>query len=127
MPPRSPRLHFPRQVVTAVVVVHDGDRWLPRCLDAIRDQRRRPQRLVVVDTGSVDGSAELAPAAGEEIELVRLARDTGFPAAVAAGLAASDDRPGPRRRGPVTERVWLLHDDCRPEADALFELLAEVE
>jgi GT2 family glycosyltransferase len=127
MPPRSPRLQFPRQVVTAVVVVHDGDRWLPRCLDAIRDQRRRPQRLVVVDTGSVDGSAEIAAAAGDEIELVRLPRDTGFPSAVAAGLAAADARPGPRARGPVTDRVWLLHDDCRPEPDALFELLAEVE
>jgi GT2 family glycosyltransferase len=127
MPPRSPRLQFPRQVVTAVVVVHDGDRWLPRCLDAIRDQRRRPQRLVVVDTGSVDGSVEIAAAAGDEIELVRLPRETGFPVAVAGGLAAADARPGPRRRGPTTERVWLLHDDCRPEPDALFELLAEVE
>src|SRR4051812_37450918 len=127
MPSRSPRLQFPRQVVTAVVVVHDGDRWLPRCLDAVREQRRRPQRLVVVDTGSVDGSAEIAAAAGDELELVRLPRDTGFAEAVAAGLAAADARPGPRRRGPTTERVWLLHDDCRPEPDALFELLAEVE
>ena len=127
MPPRSPRLQFPRQVVTAVVVVHDGDRWLPRCLEAVRDQRRRPQRLIVVDTGSVDGSVEVVAAAGDEIELVRLPADTGFPAAVAAGLAAADASPAPRRRGPVTERVWLLHDDCRPEPDALFELLAEVE
>src|SRR3954451_171669 len=97
MPPRSPRLHFPRQVVTAVVVVHDGDRWLPRCLDAIRDQRRRPQRLVVLDTGSVDGSAELAAAGGDEIQLVRLPRDTGFPAAVAAGGGGGGRRP---RAGP---------------------------
>src|SRR4051794_36072367 len=127
MPPRSPRLQFPRQVVTAVLVVHDGDRWLPRCLDAVREQRRRPQRLVVVDTGSVDGSAEIAAAGGDEIQLVRLPRDTGFPAAVAAGLAAADARPGPRRRGPTTDRVWVLHDDCRTEPDALFELLAEAE
>src|SRR4051812_45415520 len=117
MPSRSPRLQFPRQVVTAVVVVHDGDRWLPRCLDAVREQRRRPQRLVVVDTGSVDGSAEIAAAAGDELELVRLPRDTGFAEAVAAGLAAADARPGPRRRGPTTERVWLLHDDRRPQPE----------
>src|SRR4051812_48551384 len=150
MPSRSPRLPFPRQVVTAIVVVHDGDRWLDHCLDAVREQSRRPQRLVVVDTGSVDGPVEIVAAAGDEIELVRLPRDTGFGAALAAGLAAAAPRPrppprgpgtqrvwlrhdpararpGPRPRGPVTERVWLLHDDCRPEPDALYELLAEAE
>src|SRR4051812_11702993 len=127
MPSRSSRLPFPRQVVTAIVVVHDGDRWLDHCLNAVREQSRQPQRLVVVDTGSVDGSVEIVAAAGDEIELVRLPRDTGFGAALAAGLAAADARPGPRPRGPVTERVWLLHDDCRPEPDALFELLAEAE
>src|SRR4051812_38700868 len=127
MPSRSSRLPFPRQVVTAIVVVHDGDRWLDHCLNAVREQSRRPQRLVVVDTGSVDGSVEIVAAAGDEIELVRLPRDTGFGAALAAGLAAADARPGPRPRGPVTERVRLLHDDCRPEPDALFELLAEAE
>src|SRR3954466_16182678 len=100
MPSRSPRLPFPRQVVTAIVVVHDGDRWLPHCLDAIRDQRRRPQRLVVVDTGSVDGSVEIVAAAGDEIELVRLPRDTGFGAAVTAGLAGADASPRPRPPGP---------------------------
>src|SRR4051794_41192162 len=103
MPPRSPRLQFPRQVVTAVLVVHDGDRWLDRCLDAIREQRRRPQRLVVVDTGSVDGSVEIVAAAGDEIELVRLARDTGFGVALAAGLGAADAPPRPRPRGPGTQ------------------------
>src|SRR4051812_32104654 len=120
MPSRSPRLPFPRQVVTAIVVVHDGDRWLPHCLDAIRDQRRRPQRLVVVDTGSVDGSVEIVAAAGDEIELVRLPRDTGFGAAVTAGLAAADASPGPRRRGPGPQRDWLVPDDRPPPPHPVF-------
>src|SRR3954469_2636305 len=127
MPPRSPRLQFPRQVVTAVLVVHDGDRWLPRCLEAIREQRRRPQRLVVVDTGSVDGSAGPGAGGGDEIQLVRAPRDTGSPAAVAAGLAAADAGPGSRRRGPSIDRGWLLHDDCRAGPRPLCELLAEAE
>ena len=127
MPSRSPRLPFPRQVVTAVLVVHDGAPRLAGCLEAIREQRRRPQRLVVVDTGSVDGSADVVAGAADDIVLVRLPRDTGFPAAVAAGLAAADASPAPRRRAPVTDRVWLLHDDSRPEPEALHELLAEAE
>ena len=127
MPSRSPRLPFPRQVVTAVLVVHDGATRLAGCLEAIREQRRRPQRLVVVDTGSTDGSADLVGPADDDILLVRLPRDTGFPAAVSAGLAAADAAPAPRRRAPVTDRVWLLHDDSQPEPAALYELLAEAE
>src|SRR3954462_10319951 len=100
MPSRSSRLPFPRQVVTAIVVVHDGDRWLDHCLNAVREQSRRPQRLVVVDTGSVDGSVEIVAAAGDEIELVRLPRDTGFGAALAAGLAGGRAQPPPPPRGP---------------------------
>src|SRR4051812_27173046 len=127
MPSRSPRLPFPRQVVTAVVVAHDGEQWLPGCLDALRDQRRLAQRLVVVDTGSVDASAQVVRDAGAEIELVELPRAAGLPQAVVAGLAAADAVPAPRRRTPSTGWVWILHDDCRPEPDALYELLAEAE
>ena len=125
MPSRAPRLQFPDQVVTAVVVVHDGAAWLGDCLESLRAQRRRPQRLVVVDTGSVDGSAELARSLAEGVEVVQLDRDAGLGQAVAAGLAAADALPASRRRGPVTEWLWVVHDDCRPEPDALLELLAE--
>jgi GT2 family glycosyltransferase len=127
MPSRTPRLQFPDQVVTAVVVVHDGAAWLPQCLDALRAQRRRPQRLVVVDTGSCDDSADLATAAGEAIGVVRLPRDTGLATALAAGLAAADELHAGRRRGPVVDWVWVVHDDCMPEPDALAELLAEAD
>ncbi|HET7310589.1 MAG TPA: glycosyltransferase family 2 protein [Mycobacteriales bacterium] len=127
MPSRAPRLQFADQVVTAVVVVHDGAAWLAGCLEALRAQRRRPQRLVVVDTGSADGSAELARTADEEIDVVRLPAGVALADAVAAGLAAVEATPSSRRRGPVVHWVWLVHDDCRPEPDALLELLAEAD
>ena len=127
MPPRTPRLQFPEHVVTAVVVVHDGERWLTECLESLRAQRRRPQRLVVVDTGSSDGSADLARVAADEVEVVSLPRSTGFAEAVTAGVAAADAMPATRRRGPVTHWVWLLHDDSIASPDALLELLAEAD
>ena len=127
MPSRAPRLQFPDQVVTAVVVVHEGAAWLPECLDALGAQRRPAQRVVVVDTGSADGSAELARSLADGIEVVRLPRDAGLAAALAGGVAAADALPAVRRRGPVVEWLWVVHDDCRPEADALLELLAEAD
>ena len=45
--------------VTAVVVAHDGARWLPRLLSALADSTRPPDHVVAVDTGSRDETAQL--------------------------------------------------------------------
>jgi GT2 family glycosyltransferase len=111
-----------------VLVVHDGARWLPDCLAALAAQNRPPQRVVAVDTGSVDGSTQLLEDALGDAAVVRLPRDTGLGAAVQAGLDAFAGAPAPPgTRSDVTEWVWLLHDDCAPEPDALRELLVAAE
>src|SRR4051812_28478920 len=118
MSPRSPR-PAAADVVTAVLVSHDGARWLPECLSAISGQRRAPQHVVAVDTGSVDDSAALVAAALDADDVVRLPRDSSFAAAVQAGLDAVNGDSG----GAARQWVWILHDDCAPEPDALAELL----
>ncbi|QKG25134.1 glycosyltransferase [Actinomadura verrucosospora] len=115
-----------RHVVTAVLVAHDGARWLPEALKALLTQARPVQRLVTVDTGSRDrGPAVLAEVLGGG-DVLTLPRTTGYGEAVAEALrqdAASapvpDDEPG----NPRTEWIWLLHDDCVPDHDALGHLL----
>ncbi|MFG2016817.1 glycosyltransferase [Actinomadura geliboluensis] len=115
-----------RHVVTAVLVVHDGARWLPETLKALLTQARPVQRLVIVDTGSRDrGPAVLAEVVGAGTVLT-LPRTTGYGEAIAEALrqdAASapvpDDEPGT----PRTEWLWLLHDDSEPAHDALAQLL----
>src|SRR5665647_1667642 len=47
-------------IVTGVLVVHDGAVWLNECLDALGLQTRPLDRLVIVDTGSIDDSAQIA-------------------------------------------------------------------
>ncbi|MFL6139038.1 MAG: glycosyltransferase [Frankiaceae bacterium] len=132
MPSSNVPPSHPRHLVTAVLVAHDGERWLPHALAALSAQRRPPQRLVAVDTGSVDGSAELLTAALGPSSVRTADPSTGFGAAVQLGLDAfagappppapppSPDEPG----GEPVEWVWLLHDDCAPEPDALERLLA---
>ncbi|MDL4814664.1 glycosyltransferase [Actinomadura opuntiae] len=119
-----------RHVVTAVLVAHDGARWLPETLKALLTQARPVQRLVTVDTASRDrGPAVLAEVVGGR-EVLTLPRTTGYGEAVAEALrqdAASapvpDDDPG----NPRTEWVWLLHDDSMPDHDALGHLLRTAE
>ena len=45
--------------VTAVVVSHDGEVWLPAVLTTLAAQSRLPEAAVGVDTGSADASPDL--------------------------------------------------------------------
>jgi GT2 family glycosyltransferase len=105
-----------RPPVTAVVVAHNGTHWLNELIAGLRAQRRRPDRIVAVDTGSRDGSRELlADTFGHSVVLDAPA-STGFGAAVAQAVRALP----PAQAG---EWLWLLHDDCAPAPEALGALL----
>ncbi|MDQ4084312.1 MAG: glycosyltransferase family 2 protein, partial [Actinomycetota bacterium] len=115
-----------RPVVTAVIVAHDGARWLPRLLSTLEAQTRLPDRLVAVDTGSRDGSGEMLARALGADAVVTTDRDRGYGAAVAAGLASLDGAAGDAGAyGDDAEHwVWLLHDDMALDPHALANLLA---
>ncbi|MFJ3337557.1 glycosyltransferase family 2 protein [Streptomyces sp. NPDC086766] len=145
---------FPRHVVTAVLVAHDGARWLPDALAGLLGQERPVQCVVAADTGSADTSAELVTDALGDDRVLHLARRTGFGQAVdeanrIAPVLTPDDLPYLKRPSgwdPVTRSwrddaydlpdlphgepvqwLWLLHDDCAPEPDALAQLLRVVD
>ncbi|MBV9870342.1 MAG: glycosyltransferase family 2 protein [Frankiaceae bacterium] len=114
--------------MTAVLVVHDGTRWLPEVLEALAAQTRKPERFVATDTESNDGSPELITDTIGPGTVVPVPRTTTFGDAVQAGLDAFADVPLPDRgtEEPLTEWIWLLHDDCAPEPEALDALLTRV-
>src|SRR5215212_1777313 len=110
--------------VVAVLVAHDGERWLPRALRSLAEQTRRPDVVVAVDTGSTDASAELLRAALGADAVVPAPRRTGFGAAVALGLDHAATRfQNTGDPPPAAGWVWLLHDDCAPDPRALEHLL----
>jgi GT2 family glycosyltransferase len=102
--------------VAALLVSHDGERWLPAVIEGLRTQRVPVQRVVAVDTASKDGSADLLDAAFGTC--LRVPGSTNFPAAISLALeqlaASADD----------AEWVWILHDDSNPDPGALEALLA---
>ncbi|GAA1556054.1 hypothetical protein GCM10009789_06770 [Kribbella sancticallisti] len=120
-----------RHVVTAVVVGHEGAAWLPRLTEALWALDRRPERLIAVDTGSTDETAELLAEMPAVEPVVSLSARSGFGTAVARGLEAVGFAPIPSAVGPygddggltVVEWLWLLHDDCAPAPKALEHLL----
>ncbi|MDF5751161.1 glycosyltransferase family 2 protein [Spongiactinospora sp. TRM90649] len=108
-------------VVTAIVVAHDGARWLDDTLAAVLRQSRPADRLVGVDNGSRDGGADLLTRYLGEGNVLSLPRSTGFGDAVEEVL---ERLPATR---PEQEWIWLLHDDCAPDARALEALLWAAE
>ena len=101
--------------VVAVVVTHDGAQFLPRTLAALAASSCRPDLVVAVDTGSNSATVELLRDSTVVDRVVTCAADTGFAAAVHAGLAEVERDP---------DWIWLLHDDSAPEPDCLQQLLA---
>ena len=104
--------------VTAVVVTHDGATWLPQVIAAIGSQKRKVDRIIAVDTGSNDNSLKLLKSAG--IPYFQEDREMGYGDAIDHALELT----------PVADEnewIWLIHDDCAPDKNALAHLLAAVE
>lgn len=73
--------------ISVVVPVLDDAEALEHCLDALARQERAADEIVVVDSGSTDGSAEVAARHGARVLHVHVA---GIPGATAAGLDGAD-------------------------------------
>ena len=106
--------------VTVVVVTHDSAAHVGRCLECLAAQTRLPQRILVYDNGSRDGSATAAAAAIDaderlrsRAEVRRIERNLGFAAANNLGIAAA-----------TTPLVALLNPDAFAEPAWLERLVA---
>jgi GT2 family glycosyltransferase len=121
-----------RHVVTAVLVTHDGARWLPETLKALLTQSHPIDRLVAADTGSTDaGPAMLSEVVGAG-NLLTLPAGTRYADAIRETVAhpASNIAVPAPEGGSGADRVewiWLLHDDSAPAPDALERLLRTAE
>ena len=100
--------------VDLVIPNLDGEALLGACLEAVAAQTLAPARVLVVDSGSVDGSRAIAEAHGAEWHA--LPANNGFAAAVNHGIATSD-----------SPYVALLNNDAVPEPGWLAALVDALE
>ena len=105
----------PRPKIAVVVPTMNRRQLVAATLAAVQSQTLEPHRLIVVDDGSSDGTAEAVRqqfAAGGfpfDTELVVLERNRGAPAARNAGLARASD----------CDFVWFLDSDDFPPRNFL--------
>lgn len=102
----------PRAPVSVAIVSWNSVRFLPDCLDSLRQLERVPLEITVVDNGSTDGSAELVASRYPEVTLIRCEANTGFCRATNLGI-----------RGGSGPFVLALNPDTRLDPGYLEALL----
>jgi GT2 family glycosyltransferase len=110
----SVRSMAPEQPTVAVVVVNfNGGQIVERCLKALAAQTRPPDRTIVVDNASSDGSADGIAARFHTVDLLRQEQNAGFAGANNVGVMAADG----------CQWVALVNPDAFPEPTWLERLL----
>lgn len=105
--------------VVAVLVVHNGAPWLARMLVSLARLQERPGRILAVNAGSTDETADLlGKAHGEGLldAVIRTDDAPGFGACVNRALEELPDDADPAW-------LWLLHDDVVLRRGALTGLV----
>jgi GT2 family glycosyltransferase len=98
--------------VTAIVVNHDGGEQVERCLRHLQAQRPPLEAVIVIDSGSTDGSPEAIRRQFSEVRVIELEGNLGPSVARNRGLAEAR-----------TTHVLLVDDDVYLAPDAARVLL----
>ncbi len=73
-------------LVYAVVLNHNGERWLERCLSSLAACTYPELRILLVDNASTDASVSVAGGISPRVEILRNAANLGFCAGNNAGI-----------------------------------------
>ena len=104
-------------VVVAVVVSYNRAELLGAALDALGEQSRPVDQVVVVDNASTDDALAVARGHATAPRVVALARNTGGAGGFAVGIATAVAEH-------AADLVWVMDDDTIPTPTALAEMLA---
>ena len=108
------RKNYPGTSVCAVVVTHNRRELLTTCLDHLERQSRPPDRVLVVDCASSDGTPEML-SARDGIDVLRLEENLGGAGGFERGVAAAN--------AEGHDWLWLLDDDTFADERCLETLL----
>jgi len=107
------------QSIAAVVVTYNRTRLLRECLDALLQQTRPVDSIVLIDNASTDDTAVDLESQGylrhPKIRYTRLLRNTGGAGGFHEGMKQAYEQG--------SDWIWVMDDDAEPLTDALELLL----
>ena len=102
-------------MVCAIVVTHNRKGLLRDCLAAIEAQTTAPERVLVVDNASTDGTPDMLRGEFPDIEVLSLEENEGSAGGFHEGMR--------RAHADGAQWMWLMDDDTIPAREALAELV----
>ena len=114
-----------RHHVTAILVAHDGETWIPKVVAALASQSRSIDVAIAIDTESQDGTLKLLKSS--EFKTYSMTRGTGFGDAIKEALTKIPRIKQGSTDEKIVEWLWLIHDDCAPQKNALEKLINAVD
>lgn len=101
--------------LNVIIPNYNGHRFLPACVDSLRAQTYKNFSVTVVDNGSDDGSLPLLAASYPEVNVIKLAHNSGFSVAANEGIAHAG-----------TPFVMLLNNDTILRPDCIEQLMKAI-
>lgn len=90
--------------VSVIIVNWNGRKFLPECLEGLRQQQYAPLSIILVDNGSHDASIDFVSDNYPDVRIISLPENTGFSVANNIALKTVE-----------TEYVALLNNDAVPD------------
>lgn len=105
--------------ILAVVVTYNRKNLLSNCLGALSSQTLKPDKILIIDNASTDGTEDFLKLTGwfdrKDIHYTLLEQNTGGAGGFAFGLQSA--------LALNADWVWMMDDDASPQFDALEELM----
>ena len=104
--------------IICIVVTYNRKELLQECLDALLSQSRLPDKILVFNNCSTDGTEELFASGAkydtDRIELTESSANLGGAGGFSAGMKLACDQD--------FDWIWIMDDDSIPEPEALSQL-----
>lgn len=104
------------QEVAVIIANWNGRKFLGDCLDSLEKQTFKNFRIIFVDNGSTDGSADFVISNYPEIDVIRLEKNTGFARANNIGIQKAFD-------SKETKFVITLNNDTKADPEYVENLV----
>jgi glycosyltransferase involved in cell wall biosynthesis len=96
-------------MISVIVPVYNGEKTIAACLEALLNQTKKPDEIIVVDDGSTDKTKEIV----EKFKAVRLIEQAHRGPAAARNLGAKNAKG---------DMLFFIDADCRADANWVLEM-----